>query len=596
MFVRRLERHLSLWIGLTLTFLLLNALVWSWSVRLLGEYGRAAVRAHRVLARLNGARAALGAAESGQRGYLITGDERELEPYRDGRARLRSDLDELARLTAAEPTQQARLDHLRALAAGWLDELEQTLRVRNEEGTDAALGRIRRGGASRDASEFRRLIATMADEQEAALARQGTAQETMLRRATLAFGLALLLLAALLGIVNHLLLRDVRERRNSEHALREAKEIAENASRAKDQFLAMLSHELRTPLTPVLLSATAALVDEKTPAALLSTFEMIRRNVELEARLIDDLLDVMRIIRGKMPFQFEIVDVHTLLRQTLEICRSETLGRRLELAVKLDATEHYVRGDPARLQQVFWNLVKNATKFTPEGGRIVLRTANQDGRIAVNVIDNGAGIEPELLPRIFNAFEQGADPRAQKLGGLGLGLAICRSITEAHGGTIRAQSEGRDRGANFTFELATVPAGPRGTPAAGPNSTVAEAHPSRRILLVEDDPMTLRIMARLLREVGHDVVTAAGCEAAVAAVRDDTEIVISDIGLPDGSGFDLMRRLRADHPHLAGVALTGFGMDDDVEKSQQAGFGVHLTKPIDFSKLEWAIRTVKGGA
>lgn len=471
MFVRRLERHLSVWIGLTLAFLSVNALAWLWTVRLLGERAGSVLRTPEAAA----------------------------------------------------------------------------------------------------------------------------AQQASLRGATVAFGLTTLGLTALLVFIIRSLRRDLRGCAREEAALREAKEAAESASRAKDQFLATLSHELRTPLTPVLLSATAALVDPKTPAILLPTFEMIRRNIELEARLIDDLLDVMRIIRGKMPFQFEVVDVHTLIRQAVETCRGEALDKRLDLALDLGATEPYVNGDPARLQQVFWNLIKNAAKFTPEGGRITLRTFNRNERIIVEVTDTGAGIDPELLPRIFNAFEQGANSEAQKLGGLGLGLAICRSVAEAHGGSVTARSEGRNKGATFALELTTVPEALRGTPPARPAVGDSAVYRPRKLLLVEDDPMTLRIMARLLHGVGHDVTVASGYQAALDVARDDIEIVISDIDLPDGSGFDLVQHLRDRYPGLAAIALTGFGMDEDVDKSRAAGFAMHLTKPIDFPRLEAAIESIANG-
>lgn len=468
MFVRRLERHVFVWVSLTLAFLLMNALAWFWSVRLLS-----------------------------------------------GRA------------DSVVPTTQ-----------------------------------------------------------------EAAAQETSLRWVMMAFGLASLGLATLFGLVVLWLRRDLRDCRQAEEALRDAKDQAESASRAKDQFLATLSHELRTPLTPVLLSATAALLDRSTPAALLPTFEMIRRNIELEARLIDDLLDIMRIIRGKMPFQFEVVDVHTLIRQAVETCRGEALDKHLELALDLSATEHHVKGDPARLQQLFWNLIKNAAKFTPDGGRVTLHTFNRDDRITIEVSDTGLGIDPELLPKVFNAFEQGANSEAQKLGGLGLGLAICRSVAEAHGGSITARSDGRNKGATFALELTTVPADLRGTAPSRPTFDGAVAPRPRKLLLVEDDPMTLRVMARLLRGAGHDVTVATGYQAALAAAHDDIEVVISDIDLPDGSGFDLIQHLRDRHPALAGIALTGFGMDDDLEKSREAGFAIHLTKPIDFPKLEAAIESI----
>jgi len=385
------------------------------------------------------------------------------------------------------------------------------------------------------------------------------------------------------------IVKDITDRKRIDDHLRRAKEAAEAANKAKDQFLAMLSHELRTPLTPVLLAATAATHDDATPLHLIPTFEMIRLNIELEARLIDDLLDVMRIIRGKMPYRWEVVDAHVLMQRAFEICRSDWQGKRIDLHVDLAATEYHVKADLARLQQVFWNLVKNAVKFTPEGGKVAVRTRNDAGKLVFEIQDSGIGISRDDLPRIFQPFEQAEDPRVGKYGGLGLGLAISRSIAESHGGTLTACSPGLNLGSTFTLDLPTV------SPAASvgkPSGTAEGAVPERRalnLLLVEDDLMTSRIMARLLRQVGHTVTTANTLEGALRVASPDFDLVVSDIGLPDGSGLDLMRRINEAHG-LCGIALTGFGADEDIERSRQAGFVTHLTKPIDFRRLEEAIQ------
>src|SRR5437660_240547 len=223
---------------------------------------------------------------------------------------------------------------------------------------------------------------------------------------------------------------------------------AERASEAKDRFLAMLSHELRTPLTPVLASILTLENENNIPANVRELLQLIRRNVELEARLIDDLLDLTRISKGKVQLGFEIVDAHTLLRNALEICQSEIEQKKLELRTEFAACDVSLQADPARLQQIFWNLIKNAVKFTPNGGQLCVRTGNHgEGQFRVEVEDSGCGIDPELLPRVFHAFEQGC--RTQ-LGGLGLGLTISKALVEAHDGSISAESQGRGRGAKFT--------------------------------------------------------------------------------------------------------------------------------------------------
>ena len=251
-------------------------------------------------------------------------------------------------------------------------------------------------------------------------------------------------------------------RRRAEEEIKIAKEVAEAANRAKDQFLAWLSHELRSPLNPVLLAVSAMLDNPGTVDEMRSMLAMIKDNVELEVRLIDDLLDVTRIAQGKLHLNLEAVDVHVVIRRALETCCDAIQAGRFQLALDLSAGEHHVEGDPARLQQLFWNLINNAAKFAPGGGAISIRTRNEPGpgpgatgrRLIVEVSDTGIGIDSAALPRIFRDFEQGDASIARRFGGLGLGLAISRSVAEAHGGRLTAASDGKDRGATFTLELA----------------------------------------------------------------------------------------------------------------------------------------------
>ena len=394
--------------------------------------------------------------------------------------------------------------------------------------------------------------------------------------------------------------RDVTERKRFEDDLRHARDEAEAANRAKSQFLAVLSHELRTPLNPILLATTAMLERPADADELRPTLEMIRQNVNLQARLIDDLLDVMRIVRGKMPLHWEVADCHRVIDQSIQICRSEVSGHDLRLSVEADARHHHINADAARLQQVFWNLIKNAVKFTPEGGSITVRTRNEggdgEGRIVVEVIDTGIGIEPEVLPTIWDPFQQGETTITRKFGGLGLGLAICKGVIEAHGGTLEAESPGKGRGTTFRVGLKVLPEAAiegNGQPVGDPLAIGPHRRTSLRILVVEDEPATLRLMERLLRGLGHAVTTAntiaSGCKAFESG---EFDLIVSDIGLPDGTGLDLMRRVVALRGQVPSIALTGYGMEDDIVRSQEAGFTAHMTKPIDFTKLEAMIRQV----
>ncbi len=354
---------------------------------------------------------------------------------------------------------------------------------------------------------------------------------------------------------------------------------------AKDHFLAMLSHELRTPLTPVLASALALESEPELPKDIHESLQMIRRNVELEARLIDDLLDLTRIDRGKVQLNFEVVDAHTLLQNALEICQAEIDRKHLARSLNLGASKVHMRADSARLQQIFWNLINNAVKFTQRTGRIIISTSNDSrGQLRVEIADTGLGIESEALPKIFDAFEQGG--RTQ-LGGLGLGLAISKTLVEAHKGTITAQSAGRNKGATFTLVFPTCEkAEAQIAPAVSP--ILPERQPMR-ILLVEDHEDTNRSLTNLLRRRGYSVQSALNFQSALdLSANEEFDVLISDLALPDGSGIDLMQKLSS-KPALR-IALTGFGMEDDIRKSYEAGFQHHLVKPIDLNKLDSLIQ------
>ena len=386
--------------------------------------------------------------------------------------------------------------------------------------------------------------------------------------------------------------RDVTRRKRTEDALLAAMKQAESANRAKDQFLAVLSHELRTPLAPVLALASAWEQDPSVPAALREDLSMIRRNVELEVRLIDDLLDLTRISKGKLRLAVIPVDAHRLVRYAVRTCpRAELVRRQLALETKLGATASFVRADPGRLQQVLWNLLNNAVKFTPDGGRITVRSWDAPGgRLAIEVSDTGIGIDPQHLPHMFDAFQQGEEV-TQRFGGLGLGLSICKAFVTAQGGEITATSDGPGKGAAFTLTLPTcTPAstdgeGPPGATPAGPDASLAPASRPLRILLVEDHVDTSRAMSRLLARVGHHVRTAGTVRAAVDAARaDPVDLVISDLGLPDGTGHDVMRLVSELRP-VRGIALSGYGSEDDIRRSHDAGFDTHLTKPTDIQRL-----------
>jgi signal transduction histidine kinase len=387
-----------------------------------------------------------------------------------------------------------------------------------------------------------------------------------------------------LAVKNEELLKNADDRARRIHA-EAARAEAEAANSAKDRFLAMLSHELRTPLSPVL-HAVALIEEEGCAPATRELIETIRRNVQLEARLIDDLLDLARIRNGKLQLHFEEVEVHDLLRRAVEICDPEIRARQITLGTNFQAGSSRLQGDPARLQQIFWNLINNAIKYTPSGGSIDLSTepGERDGTIRVAFADSGIGIAHDRLEKIFDAFEQVHGTQSQ---GLGLGLAICRALTEMHGGTIHANSGGENAGCLFTVQLpVATTANP--TQKLKSNTPLPSTVPLR-ILLVEDHVDTATILKRLLSKRGHQVQSAVNVAEALGAMHaHEFDVLVSDIGLPDGRGLDLMPPFLAcaGDRRVAGIALSGYGMPEDIERSREAGFHDHLTKPVDISRLQ----------
>jgi PAS domain S-box-containing protein len=375
-------------------------------------------------------------------------------------------------------------------------------------------------------------------------------------------------------------------RRSAERARAEA----EQANRAKDHFLAVLSHELRTPLMPVL-TAVGLLLERADDPATVQQLEIVRRNVELEARLIDDLLDVTKIARGKLVLQCRPLRLCEVMQRAVEVCQPDIEARQLEFSAD-SQNGTVVHGDPIRLQQVFWNLLRNAVKFTPPGGRVALHCRREGGEAVVEVTDTGIGIAPEHLPRLFSPFEQGDRAITRRFGGLGLGLTISKALVGLHGGRLEAFSGGTGQGATFRVRLPLANAAAQSTP---PPTGAGARGPQRglRILLVEDHADTAKIMRLLLARSGHAVVHAADVAAALAlASEGEYDLLISDLGLPDASGLDLIRELRRRGNALRGIALSGYGQEDDVARSRAAGFSTHLVKPITPEELARAIEEV----
>ena len=382
----------------------------------------------------------------------------------------------------------------------------------------------------------------------------------------------------------------------AKNSAEQAKAAAEQANRAKDHFLAVLSHEMRAPLTPVVMGLSMLSDRPDLDPAVRETLDMIRRNVELEARLIDDLLDVSRIARGKIELSRGPVEVCKVIERAVEVCKPDIEARGLHFGVDLGpAAPYWVEADVPRLQQVFWNLLRNAIKFTPHGGCVGIRCRPLGDHVFVEVNDSGIGIEPGSLSLVFNAFEQVERSITQRFGGLGLGLAISKALVEMHGGAIEAHSEGRDKGTTFRIRL------PLAAPAGQPQPPVPAARPQcafrpLHILLVEDHGVTAKLMRMVLTAEGHTVETAGDMATGLElASQFSFDLLLSDLGLPDGTGHDLLRQLRSRGHAFPGIALSGYGQDEDIRRSSEAGFAAHLTKPASREAVVEAVAAVTAG-
>jgi signal transduction histidine kinase/DNA-binding response OmpR family regulator len=368
-----------------------------------------------------------------------------------------------------------------------------------------------------------------------------------------------------------------------------AREEAEAANRAKDRFLAMLSHELRTPLTPVITSIINLESEKSVTPGVRQSLAVMRRNVELEARLIDDLLDLTRVGTGKIHLSLETVNAHRLLDSAVEICRAEIEAKHLGLRLELDAQEFHLRADPARMQQIFWNLLRNAMKFTPKG-EILVQTGNQGGRFHIQISDTGIGMEPSLLSRIFHPFEQGETGR---YGGLGLGLTITKALVDLHEGEIVASSDGAGKGATFSVSF-PVAVAPSKVSDAEAKAAAGSASPLR-ILLLEDHVDTNEALTLFLQLRGYSVLSALTVRSAIEiAGGNEIDVLISDIGLPDGDAGETMREV-AQRYSAVGIALSGYGMEEDMRISRDFGFSHHLVKPVEVGRLDALLADIARG-
>ncbi|HZR47872.1 MAG TPA: ATP-binding protein [Candidatus Manganitrophaceae bacterium] len=397
-------------------------------------------------------------------------------------------------------------------------------------------------------------------------------------------------------------LRDVTERKRAEDLLRHQAEELEKAGRIKDEFLAVLSHELRTPLNSILGWTSLLREQELDEPAVAKALETIQRNARAQNRLIEDMFDVSRIIMGRLRLEVNEIEFIRVIQAAADSIRPAAEANKIELVLDLDPSANRLRGDLNRLQQVVWNLLSNAVKFTPSGGRVDVRLERIDAHVALQVRDNGQGIDPAFLPYVFDRFRQGDSAAGRSHGGLGLGLSIVRNLVELHGGTVRAESLGKGKGAAF---IVLLPAERSLEPEeeTGPESLAEamEAYPALddvKVLVIDDEADARDLIQSTLERCNATVTTAGSAREALERFgRSRPDVAIIDIGMPEEDGYVLMRKLRAleeKGKQVAAVALTAYAREQDRALALLSGYQMHLSKPIEPRKIAWIVAALVG--
>ena len=537
-------------------------------------------------------------AETSVRGYLLTGDRAYLGPYRRGLESINADLRTVDRLTSAEPDQQARSHVLRVAIAQKFAELADTVRTYDTAGSPAAFRIVNSGRGREMMTTVRRTVTALRarEEQERTIARRqaDASSERALKAIEISTSVAALLL--LLTFVQFAIAARASSR---------AREESESANRLKDQILATVSHELRTPLTAIL-GWAAVLQDDAIDRRLLKEgLTTIQRSASTQKNLVEDLLDVSRIQTGKLRLSMRTIDLTDAVHGAIESMRPAADAKSIAITPHLEPGIR-TSGDPDRLQQIVWNLMTNAVKFTPRGGQIEVKVSRVHSHAIIEVRDSGEGIDASFLPHVFEPFRQSDLSRARVQKGLGLGLSIVKYLVEAHGGTVSVWSAGTGFGSTFRVSLPIMPivhgeffggAAPLasdedGAPISLPPS---DALQGLRVLAVDDHAPTLEIVSFVLRKAGASVFAAtSAAEAWTLFEKSRPDVVVSDVGMPDDDGLTLLDRIRRsrDGAHTPAIALTAYIRREDSARLLAAGFQAYLMKPVEPADLVAAIQDV----
>ena len=713
-----LSQRLLAGYALAFGLLVINAVVTSWNLQTIAANSKAVAQTHEVIVGLEAVLSNLRHAETGQRDYLLTGEERALDPYLEAVEAVNRLVELLKKVTADRGSGQHHLSGIEQAVASRCAELKNTIILRGQQGREPALAEIRSERGRELMQDLRERIGKMAAQENAIRGTRQAELEQAVRRTIFTFGFVSVLALTLLFLVHYQSQRSRNELRTSarwfstalasigdavmatdkagnvsfmnpmaeritgwtqaeargnrldaifrirnektnepvenlfetvcregrvvslaDHTVLAAKDgslcpIQENAApiknedtgeihgvvvvfhdvsmnraaeqererlyeelretdKRKDEFLAMLAHELRNPL-----AAIGNAVSLSTLSGLQEhidwSMEVISRQIRHLTRLIDDLLDVSRITRGKIQLKKQVLEASGLLDNAIETVRPLLEERKQTLELEIDRGDLWVEADPTRLEQVVMNLLNNAAKYSENGGRIRLIATRDDDQMIITVRDWGMGIAPGKLPEMFELFAQGDRTLARSEGGLGIGLTVVKKLVMLHGGSVTARSEGPGKGCEFTVR---IPAGrrPAGSEVSPRRNVDSPARRSAKILVVEDNIDMAKGMARLLTLLGHEVWTALDGEEALSIARERSpEFVLLDIGLPEMDGYEVAQRLRQEDggKHAVIVAISGYGGEEDIDRGRLVGFDHHLVKPIDHD----ALLTILAGA
>ncbi len=561
-------------------------------------------RSYDVLQTLDDLDGALTDSEANQRGFLLTRDPSYLAQYDAAVAQIRLAVNELRRLCADEPSAAPTLSALGILADSQLGNLQKTVH-KTQASARATLAHMAEGGGSQLIDAFRRYSADLGavqrhllglrrqEEHEARMTSEGVLVGTV--ALSLIFVGAATLISRRFDERRRELESEIAVRRRAEdyrEALlvseRAARTEAERATLLKDEFVATLSHELRTPLNAIVGWARILRTDRRA-SSITQGIEVIERNAKVQAQMVEDLLDMSRILSGKLRVDLQRIAPGALVKAAVASIRPAAEAKNIDLQAQVEPVG-LVNSDASRLQQIVWNLLTNAIKFTPSHGIVRVSLREVDGQAQLAVSDTGQGIRSDFLPHIFDRFRQADASTTRRHGGLGLGLSIVKSLVDMHGGSVAAQSAGEGKGSTLTVRLPLASPQAQGTNVApGSESPWPEDEfklSGLRILVVDDEPDARALTRRVLEERGADVVTVGSTFEAMAVVggKSDLSIVISDIGMPEQDGYDLIRRVRAlpgEAGRIPAVALTALARGEDRKRALMEGYQMHLSKPAD---------------